>query len=214
MPYMIGCASQKGGPGKSTIDRALAVAFTNAGWSTKVIDLDIRQGTVTSWLRRRLANNVLPELHVQMCGSVAAGIAQASSADMIIIDGGPQATDETVAMAQAVNLLILPTGLCLDDLEPTVTLANTLVDKHAIPIERIAFALNKVGNSEVEIAAARTYLGKTRFYTLDGEIPDRPGYRTAHDLGRSIIETPYPSLNKRAGKLVQSAVDRFNALIG
>ena len=214
MPYMIGCASQKGGPGKSTIDRALAVAFTLAGWSTKVIDLDVRQGTVTSWLRRRLANNVLPELHVQMCGSVAAGIAQAGSADMIIIDGGPQATDETVAMAQAVNLLILPTGLCLDDLEPTVTLANTLVDKHAIPIERIAFALNKVGNSEVEIAAARTYLGKTRFYTLDGEIPDRPGYRTAHDLGRSIIETPYPSLNKRAGKLVQSAVDRFNVLIG
>jgi len=158
----------------------------------------VRQGTITSWLRRRLANGVQPELHVQMCGSVAAGIAQAGDADLIIIDGGPQATDGTVAMAQAVDLLLLPTGLCLDDLVPTVTLANTLADKHSIPIERIAFVLNKVGDSEAEVAAAREYLGKTRFHTLAGEIPDRTGYRLTMDGGRSFLETSYPTLNARA----------------
>lgn len=212
MARKIGSASQKGGPGKSSIDRALAVAFTNAGWNTKIIDLDVRQGTITSWLRRRLANGIQPELHVQMCGSVSAGIAQAGDADLIIIDGGPQATDETVAMARAVDLLLLPTGLCLDDLEPTVTLANTLVDKHGIPPERIVYVLNKAGDSDAEVAAAREYLGKTRFHTLAGEIPDRTGYRLAMDAGRSFIETPYPSLNARAGQVIQAAVDRFMML--
>src|SRR6266568_4114444 len=40
MPVVIAFVSQKGGVGKSTLARALAVAAARAGWIVKLVDLD------------------------------------------------------------------------------------------------------------------------------------------------------------------------------
>jgi len=213
MAYIIGCVSQKGGPGKSTIARALGAAFALNDWSVKIIDLDTKQGTSTAWQQRRLRSAISPDVPVQMFGNVATAQRKASDADVLIIDGAPHASAETVEIARASDLLIIPTGLSLDDLEPAVTLANTLSDQHAIPHGRIAFALCKTGSSTAELEEARTYLGKTRFATLDGAIPQKPAFSRAMDAGLSIIETHYKGPREQALQVIQAAIARFESLI-
>src|SRR3984957_10912226 len=50
---VIAFASQKGGVGKSTLCRALAVEAIRAGLKTVVSDLDAAQGTVHEWAKDR-----------------------------------------------------------------------------------------------------------------------------------------------------------------
>ncbi|SFB46206.1 ParA family protein [Azotobacter beijerinckii] len=213
MPYVIGCVSQKGGPGKSTLARALGAAFALNEWSVLLADLDTKQGTATAWQQRRLRAGVSPEVPVQMFGNVAGAVRKAGDADILIVDGAPHASAETVAIAKAAHLLLIPTGLSLDDLEPAVTLANTLADQHSIPLERLAFVLCKTGSSTAELVEARTYLGKTRFATLDGEIPQKPAFSRAMDAGLSVIETPYKAPREQALQVIQAAIARFETLI-
>lgn len=212
MTLAIGVASQKGGVGKTTIARALAAAFALNGWSVKIIDLDIKQGTATSWQQRRLRAGISPEVPVQMYANVATALRRAAEADVLIFDGAPHATQETVAIAKASDLLIIPTGLSLDDLEPSVMLANTLADEEGIPIEKIVFAFSNTSSSAAELEAARDYLSKTRFGQLDGSIQKKTAYSLAMDSGLSIIETPYKSPRAQAQKLIQSAIQTFERL--
>lgn len=213
MPYVIGCVSQKGGPGKSTMARALGAAFALNEWQVLIADLDTKQGTATAWQQRRLRAGITPEVPVQMFGNVATALRKAGDADIVIIDGAPHASSDTVEIAKASDLLLIPTGLALDDLEPAVTLANTLADKHDIPTERIAFVLCKTGSSAAELNEARAYLGKTRFSTLDGEIPQKPAFSRAMDAGLSIIEAQYKAPREQAVAVIEAAVARFQTLI-
>lgn len=214
MPHVIGCASQKGGVGKSSIARAIAAAFALNDWSVLIADLDTKQGTATAWQQRRLRAEIRPDVPVQMFGNVATALRKASSADLLIIDGAPHASAETVEIAKASDLLLLPTGLALDDLEPAVTLANTLADLHGIPVARMAFTLCKTGSSQAELQEARNYLGKTRFLTLDGAIPQKPAFSRAMDGGLSVIETPYKAPREQAMQVIEAAITRFEQLIG
>lgn len=212
MGYKIGFGSQKGGVWKSTLARALGTAFAANDWSVKIADLDTKQGTCTAWQQRRLRNGITPDVPVQMFGNVATAISKAGDADLLIFDGAPHASTETVEIAKACDLMILPTGLSVDDLEPTVTLANTLADKHGIEPRRIVFALCKA-TSTAEVQAAREYLGKTRFATLEGSIQHKPAYSRALDAGQSLIETPYKAPREQAMQVVQSAIAKFEELI-
>jgi chromosome partitioning protein len=45
VPKVIACLSQKGGGGKSTLARALAVELTKQKQNTLLVDLDIQQKT-------------------------------------------------------------------------------------------------------------------------------------------------------------------------
>ncbi|EPM65020.1 Plasmid partition protein ParA-like protein, partial [Pseudomonas syringae pv. actinidiae ICMP 18886] len=67
-----------------------------------------------------------PIIRVETFGTFSQALKASSSddVDLLIFDGGPQATAGTVDMGKSVDLMILPTGLSLDDLTPTVRLAN------------------------------------------------------------------------------------------
>jgi chromosome partitioning protein len=210
--FAIGCISQKGGAWKTTIARALGTTYSLAGWAIKIIDLDTKQATATNWQQRRLAAGIEPTVAVQLYGNVAAAMSRAGDADLYIFDGPANATEETVKIAKASNLLILPIGLTLDDLEPQVALANSLVDLHAIPVERIVFALCKASKRAAPVDAAREYLGKTRFAILDGTIQQADCYASAMNEGKSITETPFPGPKGKAMEVIQSAVDHFERL--
>lgn len=212
MASIIAVVSQKGGPGKSTIARALATAFAAAGWQTEIADMDIDQGTATSWQQRRLRAGVEPTITVRQFGNPAQALSKASACDMLIFDGAPMANKATAAMALAADLVVIPSGLALDDLEPTVALANALVDRDGVPVNRIVFALNQTGTSTLEVEEARIYLSKTRFDVLDGAIPKKPAFSRAHDAGLSLIETPFKGPRKQAAQVISAAVARFEQL--
>lgn len=212
MASIIAVVSQKGGPGKSTIARALATAFAAAGWQTEIADMDIDQGTATSWQQRRLRAGVEPTITVRQFGNPGQALSKAGACDMLIFDGAPMANKATAAMALAADLVVIPSGLALDDLEPTVALANALVDRDGVPVNRIVFALNQTGTSTLEVEEARTYLSKTRFDVLDGAIPKKPAFSRAHDAGLSLIETPFKGPRQQAAQVISAAVARFEQL--
>lgn len=208
MAYVIGLVSQKGGVGKSSLARMLAREFVVGGMSTKVGDLDSQQLTCVTWSGRRAENGVTPEIRVEPFASVKTALADAGRFDALVLDGRPHASEQTVEIAHASDLVIIPTGQTLDDLHPGVILAHSL-RKKGVSADRIAFALFRTTGSDRENAAARDYIAEAGYLMLAGDVASRTGYGAAQDLGRAITETPYKTLNSRAAALAQSVIDRL-----
>ena len=206
MGYIIGMISQKGGVGKSTLARMMAREFAEGGMSVKIADLDTQQQTCTHWAGRRAENGVTPEIQVQGFASVRSAIEDAARFDAYILDGKPNASEQTFEVAKVCDLVVIPTGQTVDDLHPGVVLAHTLVKK-GLPLHRIAFAMFKTTGSERENSAARQYLKQAGYLVLDGEVPVSTGYGSASDMGKAITETSFKTLNGKAATLAQSVID-------
>lgn len=210
MALLIGLISQKGGVGKSTLARLIAREYARAGWNVKIADLDVSQATSFNWQGRRLQNSVVPLVAVERFGTVEQALKIQGHYDLLVLDGAPHSTAATLKIAEACDVVILPTGLSLDDLEPSVLLAHELVKK-GISRLKIAFALCRVGESESEIGEAREYIAQGGYSVLDGAIPEKIAYRRAADEGRTLTETRFTSLNDRGDRLAQSVVDLATA---
>src|SRR3954469_7785214 len=193
MGYIIGMVSQKGGVGKSTLARMMAREFAAGGMSAKIGDLDTQQQTCTYWAGRRAEGNVEPEIQVQSFGSVKAAVEDAARFDAYILDGKPNASEQTYEIARASDLVVIPTGQTVDDLHPGVVLAHALMKKGVL-IQRIAFAMFKITGSDKENSAARTYLEQAGYAVLTGDVPVSTAYGTASDAGKAITETPFKTL--------------------
>src|SRR5829696_7085799 len=165
MTVVIGMVSQKGGVGKSTLARLAAREFATSGWNVKIADLDVSQGTSFNWQARRLQNPIEPAVAVERFGTVEQALRVVTHYDLLILDGPPHSTVGTLRIAEGSDLVILPTGLSLDDLEPSVLLAHEMIKK-GIPRSRIVFALCRVGDSESEIAEARDYIAQAGYTIL------------------------------------------------
>lgn len=208
---IIGLVSQKGGVGKSSLARALATHYASKGKSVKIADLDINQSTAYQWQQRRLQAEIEPVVSVECFGSVAQAMKQSGQHDVLIFDGAPQANKATHQIAEIAHLIILPTGLSVDDLQPGVILANSL-KAAKVPASKIAFALCRTGDSKPEYAEAREYLQATYYHLLAGQIQERTAFRRAQDTGRSMIESQYRKPREQAQSLVQAIEDRINEL--
>ena len=112
----------------------------------------------------------------------------------------------TLEIARSSDVTVLPTGLSLDDLHPSIMLAHELINS-GIPANKILFALCRVGDRTNEIAEARTYITRAGYACASGSLPEKTGYRRASDGGKSLSEVIYPSLKERAEELAQSIID-------
>lgn len=210
MAVILGIVSQKGGVGKSTIARLMAREYASAGWNVKIADMDTSQATSYHWQSRRLHNQVEPVVAVEQFPTVDHALKVTANYDLVIFDGAPHATSATLKIAQNSDLVILPTGLSLDDLEPTVRLAHEL--KRHIEKDKITIALCRIGESDSEVKEAKDYIATAGYFLLAGAVPEKIAYRRASDLGRAATETSYKSLNQKADELAQAIVDRVNLL--
>lgn len=206
MTYIVGVVSQKGGSGKSTIARLFARELSKDGFRVKIADLDTQQTTSTLWAADRSENGIEPDIQVQPFGNVRLALAESKLFDAYILDGRPHASQQTIEIAKASTLTIIPTGQTKDDLRPAVTLAHALANA-GVYVRRIAFALIKTTSSDVEVAAARAYLDQTDYKVLEGYVPVSTAYGVAHDSGKALTETSFKSLNQKAERLAQSIID-------
>ena len=211
MTIHIGIVSQKGGVGKSTLCRLIACEYAKAGWNVKIADLDVAQGTCYDWQARRMSNKIAPDVPVERFSTITQALKFSHVYDLLVFDGKPYTTTQTLEIANTATLLILPTGLALDDLRPSVLLAGQLAAK-GIPTDKVTFAFCRVGESESELHDATQYIQDAGYSILDGAMPEKTGYRRASDLGRSPTETRFPSLNKKADILAQSIIDKITTL--
>ena len=208
MAYIVGMVSQKGGVGKSTLARLMAREFTVGGLRTKIADLDTQQQTCTNWAGRRAENGISPEIQVQSFGSIKSALGEVPHFDALILDGKPNASEQTIDIAQAADLVVIPTGQTIDDLHPGVILAHTLCKK-GLMRDRIAFAMFRTTGSRRENDAARGYLAEAGYFVFDREVPASTAYGMAADKGKAITETSFRTLNDRAAGLAQGVIDRM-----
>lgn len=207
---IISLISQKGGVGKSALARLLAVEVARAGWSVKIADLDPAQGTSTKWKARRDMAGLSPEIAVEKYRTVERAVRDAQDRDLMILDGPAHAEQGGRAMARASDLVVLPTGYGLDDMEPQVEAAIEL-EEAGVPPGILVFAFCRAKGSEAEDRAARLYLARARMRVLEPVLPELASIRQGHAEGRAASEVPFPRVQRRCTELAQAVMDRVAA---
>jgi len=118
---VITIAMQKGGVGKSTIARSLAVAAVRDGLSVLMIDMDSQQ-SVSQWAERRESD--MPVVVFSTENELPKKLAQAKGvADLVIIDTPPARSTEAPAAVEVADLVLIPTT---PDVEPLEQMPRTL----------------------------------------------------------------------------------------
>jgi chromosome partitioning protein len=172
-------ASQKGGSGKTTLVRNLAVA---AGDGVALIDTD-PQGSLTSWWNRRQAND--PAL-ARVDGTLSATLTalDAGGVKLALIDTPPSAHSfvaDVIACADLVLVPVRPTPDDLDAVGPTLDMIEAagknfcFIVSQAKPRTRLA----------LEVVPALAQHGKVAPVV----IYDRIEFPTAAMDGRGVVET-------------------------
>ena len=211
MAHILGFVSQKGGVGKSTLARLIAREYAAGGWNVKIADLDPGQGTSFKWHDRRLQAGLEPDIAVERFRTVEKSLPFAQHYDLFIFDGPAHSNVGTLAIARASDLIVLPTCLSVDDMEPAVLLAHELVGQ-GISRDRLVFAFCRVGESEVELNESQSYVTEAGYVFLPTALPERTAYRRAADEGRALTECSFPTLRRKADSVAQAIIDRLTAL--
>jgi chromosome partitioning protein len=194
--HTLGVVGQKGGIGKSTLARLLAREYAASGWNVKIADLDPGQGTSFNWNNRRLQSKIEPDIAVERFRTVEKAMRIAHLYDLFIFDGPAHSNVGTLSIAKASDLVVLPSGLSVDDMEPAVLLAHELVGQ-GVSKGKIVFAFCRVGESDTELAESQSYISDAGYVVLPGSLPERTAYRRASDMGKALTECTFPSLKKR-----------------
>ncbi len=209
---VVSCLSQKGGVGKSTLARLIATAYAAEEWRVKIADLNVRQKTSVDWVALRMSGAITPPVAAEPFTEVKAALRQ--DVDLIVFDGKPDSDASSLEAAKAAHLIIIPTGISLDDIVPQIRFANELI-RHGVSKNKILFVLNQTTDSIAAVdSARRTILERGGFAVAKKDLPHRTGYQNAQNIGKSILETDYEPLNARANALAVEIVDRANQLLG
>ena len=208
---IISLISQKGGVGKSALSRLIAVEYAKAGWSVKIGDLDTGQGSTAKWKARRDQHGIEPEIPVEKYATVERAIKDAEHYDLMVLDGPAFAERRGLSMARASELIIMPTGYSLDDMEPQIETAYELED-NGVNSDHIVFVFCRTEGSVSEDAAARAYLKKARVNILDPVFLERPSIRQAHNMGKAASEVSFPSIKSKILLLAQAVANKLNQI--
>lgn len=207
----IACLSQKGGVGKSTIARLMARTYARGGWNVKIADFNVKQKTSVDWAALRLSMNVEPGIPAEAYNDVSKALT--AGVDMLIFDGKPDSDVQTMRLAQEADLVIIPTGVSGDDLGPQVRFANEM-KLRGIAMSKILFVINKATDSPAAIVDAKDFITAAGFQVANNPIQMKTAYINAHNQGRCLAETEFPTLNNRAELVAQEIIDRLNRLLG
>jgi chromosome partitioning protein len=207
---IISLISQKGGVGKSALARLLAVEFIRAGWQVKIADLDTMQGTATKWKARRDRANLQPEVPVEKFATVERAIREAERFDLIILDGPAHAERGGRDMAKASDLVLMPTGYGLDDMEAQVEAAYEL-EQSGVPLDKIWFVFCRVTGSASEDHDAREYLKRAKVNMFEPVFPELPSIRQGHNAGKAASEISFPAVQERSVALAVAIATHLQA---
>jgi len=131
---ILAIAMQKGGVGKSTLTRSLAVAATEAGLNVLALDMDPQQST-NQWGERRQAQLPAVSYMTEVELPKALQRAEAAGCDVVIIDTPPARSSEAPAAVESADYVLMP---CTPDIEAyeqlprTVRLARTCAKPAAV----------------------------------------------------------------------------------
>lgn len=191
--------AQKGGVGKSSLCRALAVAALKDDLSVHIADLNEKQQTCYEWAHRRRSLKVEPEVPVDVYAGPHQAILGAGKVDLLIIDAPGETNPNFLEIARLADGIIQPTRARIDDLNPAIRLFHELA-KAGIDQKKLALAFYGISSTASE-RDMRAYAAQAGYHVLSGSIEHMETYGRAMDGGRSIIETLLPHLNSAARRV-------------
>lgn len=178
--------SQKGGVGKSMLARQLAVV---AGETQPVIliDRDAKQGTTSKWWHRRQKLDPPPDtptlldIEGQTLLSVVAALKR--KAGVTFIDTRPAVEEPEAEAARVADLVIVPVGASLDDLE---AVGDTL--KMVRRIGRQTVIVVNGARNDARAKDTRAALAAYPFAVCPTHLTDRTAFLDATTEGRGVSE--------------------------
>ena len=153
-------SSAKGGSGKTTTTRNLAVCALHEGLKVATIDLDA-QGSLTMWFKRRPEDApALQHYQVPLEDGIEAvrSIVRLANIDLIVVDTPPgvEANPKVVkALMHLADLVLIPTGQGSPDLETVLNWAKVVRRegrKSAFLLNRSARSKNSFGEAKLELS--------------------------------------------------------------
>jgi chromosome partitioning protein len=133
---------QKGGVGKSTLARVLAVAAARQEHKVLLADFDVEQLSCVEWSAMRLRNEIAPDIEARVFNNLETLRKTASEFDLAVVDTRGLADELTKDISQESDVVFLPTGTSMDDLRPTLALARRLSKSKKIS-NKIVLILSK-----------------------------------------------------------------------
>jgi chromosome partitioning protein len=211
MAMIIGLGSHKGGVGKTTFCRAIALVAAAQHLDVHIADLDQEQQSAFEWAQRREASGRGPKIPVDVYGTVGQALAGADAYDLVILDGPARAKAMALDIANAADLFIQPTKGVIDDMAPAVRMFHELV-KHGVPKEKLVFVLHGVLAAK-EIDDGTEYLSSAGYEVLKGAMFMQRAYGDAQNFGLTALETKWESLNTDAARVVASVIRKVRAIV-
>ncbi len=195
---------QKGGVGKSTLARVLAVAAARAQHKVLIGDFDLEQLTCLEWGALRMRNGIEPEIEARAFKSLKKLRKTVEGYDLVVVDTRGLADELTEDVSRESDVVFLPTGTSMDDLRPTLALARKLAKTRSVG-NKIVIVLSKTGRSERLLEQAEAVIAEAGFDMLNAVWPERDGFQADLDVGRAGSESRNPHL-KQAAQDVEHAL--------
>lgn len=192
---IIAVTNLKGGVGKSTLSRNLAVYFANQGEKTCIIDTDIEQRTTCDWRTRREGESTL-QVDVFPMSSVDGLVNDIKTHRnngyrVIILDGVPQLEKVTTKMILLSDFLIIPLTPSIDDLKSFERFVARYEDAKSVKPDIPAFlVLNRYSkNAEsVEMKEALSVFEQKGITALNTVINERVVHKRSSKYGLTALE--------------------------
>lgn len=195
---------QKGGVGKSTLARVLAVAATRENHKVLIGDFDLEQLTCVEWSAMRMRHGIEPEIEARAFKSLKKLRKTVTDYDLVVVDTRGLADELTEDVSKESDVVFLPTGTSMDDLRPTLALARRLAKTRAVS-NKIVIVLSKTGRSERLLEDAESTIAEAGFDMLNAIWPERDGFQADLDVGRAGSESSNPHL-KQTAREIESAM--------
>ena len=198
--YVIVVASQKGGAGKTSLIRNLAVATHQQFGATAILDTD-PQGSLTSWWNRREDQQpALLKLDMKDFGASVGRLADAGL-QYLFVDTPPSVHPEIRELLTHANLVIVPVRPSPDDLD-AVGDTLSLIEEAGRPFVFVLTQAKPRTRLQMQAVMALAKHGKL----APTVIHDRTDFPTAAISGKAVTEIEPETTSAREIKEVLAYV--------
>ena len=196
---IVSVINQKGGSGKTTVARHLAVGASLAGFNTAVVDLDPQASSARWGDRREAKGPVVRAVHASRLPYELQQI-QAAGGDWVVVDTAPHADSAALEAAKVSDLILIPYRPSYFDLEALTTTLGVLRTTGK-PVWAV---LNAVAPFGAEAAAAEETMTALDVRLCAARLGRRVAFARAVESGQAAQEVePKSKAAQEAARLYE-----------
>lgn len=192
---VIAVTNLKGGVGKSTLSRNIAVYFAQRGLKSCIVDTDLEQRTTCDWLERRNDDAIhVPVFPMTTVQALPKDIRthEKDGYNLIVIDGVPQLDIVATRTILLSDLLLIPITPSIDDLKSFERFLSRFeevkVHREDIPAFLVLNKFSGRNNEDLEMQEAISLFSEYGITALKTTVGDRVAHRRASKYGLTAYE--------------------------